>query len=406
MAPMTAGSAAPVAAFRLTSPARNPPQPSQLASPGKRKAPSATGIPRHLAELAVRDDPSLPEEGCIPVVVLRALTTQYEPVHDVAEPLPAHLSPAANAAVTATAVAAEPSHRTRSAAKTSQLGKPAATVLAPASKPVGASIASDPRVPVGPSILATLAPADAFHASLQAHRARTRESAPSAISARVAQQAVDVWGSDVEAAKSNFTQIAVGLYMRGRETGTWDAQTTALRVYNHFCDTYQFAGWPVSERVLIPFTVWSAPHRQVSTISKYVGHLRTYSEETRQPMPLNKEMPFWQRVCNGLEKAQASVKGKEIRLPITFKLCCLMISVKRRSITAAGRDPRHMPLYSMENPFFSEAVAALALVAACRPGEFTVRTTRERVVTAPLRLKHWRVHDARFALAAGDGGPV
>ena len=261
-----------------------------------------------------------------------------------------------------------------------------------------------------PALGNTIPPTAATSAFKAAIAERRTSMGEAAVHLRVQRASESVWGAmksqaDIDKTKKTFMGLAVSLWWQGKAPKTWDAQTSAVRTYDYFAETFQYAPLQFTdEQTIIAFTVWSAPRVTVATIKKYVGHLRTRQAEMPNsvPMPSNTDMPFLTQIWDGLERAQKAVKGGNIRLPMTFNLTGKTMQAKRRWLHQQGFSPDRMSIYSPDNPIFSEAVYSCMSVGALRASEAMVKTTSSGTTTEPLRMKHWIVHDDAFDIAAKE----
>jgi hypothetical protein len=167
-----------------------------------------------------------------------------------------------------------------------------------------------------------------------------------------------------------------------------DAQASAVRQYFFFADSLHYEAVPASEETLIAFAVWSAARVEVSTVRKYLSHVRSYHLLVAKALPAWEQMPMLNQVLTGLERMAVQSADRKLRLPITLSILVQMFSAKRQRFNALPLADRPS-IYSMDHPVFSEAVECVAFLGAMRPGEVAVRVTGSGVVTTPLLFRHW-----------------
>jgi hypothetical protein len=158
----------------------------------------------------------------------------------------------------------------------------------------------------------------------------------------------------------------------------------------------------MDEATLIAYSMWNAPRVSLATIKKYVGHIRARQAEMADmpKPPVNQDMPVLERIWDGLDRAQASVKAGEIRLPMMPSLIKKMNRIKREDLSKQGLHPKAMDIYTMDNPITSEAVYALMFVGALRKSEIMVKKTSSGFVSEAPTVGQWVVHDDKFKMEA------
>jgi hypothetical protein len=202
--------------------------------------------------------------------------------------------------------------------------------------------------------------------------------------AAVQRAAQAAWGSNPVVARQRIQVAAVEAYFRGKAQATWDAQASAVRSYRFFASSLRYDAFPATEDTLIAFAVWSAARVSVTSVRKYVGHVRAYHKTLMLPIGEASDMPRLQQVLEGLERAQTHSKDRRLRLPLTHDILSQMQAAKHAETAAtAGHD-----VYSMANPTMSDAVYAVAFLGSLRPGEIGQSDHR----SPPLQLKDWTVH--------------
>jgi hypothetical protein len=268
--------------------------------------------------------------------------------------------------------------------------------------------AAQDRVPFADYLTGTRTQPREGPKGLLAAIAEYRKSNPiTAVHDRVKKASEESWGkvecqADIDRIKRQFTKLAVGLWWNSRAQKTWDAQESALRTYQFFCTTFQYLAFPMDEATLIAYSMWNAPRVSLATIKKYVGHIRSRQAEMLDmpKPPTNNDMPVLERIWAGLDRAQASVKAGEIRLPMMPALINKMGKQKRENLKSQGLDPKTMDIYTMDNPIMSEAVYALMFVGALRKSEAMVKKTSSGVISEAPMLSQWVTHDDKFKMDA------
>jgi hypothetical protein len=192
------------------------------------------------------------------------------------------------------------------------------------------------------------------------------------------------WGTNPAVARQRIQVAAVEAYFRGKAQATWDAQASAVRSYRFFASSLEYDPFPSTEDTLIAFAVWSAARVSVTSVRKYVGHVRAYHKTLMLPIGEASDMPRLQQVLEGLERSQVQSRDRRLRLPVTHDI----LSQMRAAKLAASASPMDSDVYSMSNPTLSDAVYAMAFLGSLRPGEIGQSDPR----TSPLLIKNWTVH--------------